>query len=96
MQRDCVEYSESYKRRITHHLNLLADDSTGVSLYKITADYRKNNQNKPDYFVLGRSIKEAKQRFKERISWLDIYGCEICDDDVAKNIVSNPIHYIVF
>lgn len=96
MSGDCVEYSESYKRIIAYHLNLLSDSSTGVSLYKITADYRKNNPNKLNYYVLGRSIKEAKQRFKNRISWLEIYGCEVCDADSAKNIVSNPIHYIVF
>lgn len=96
MQGDCVEYSESYKREIAHHLNLLSDSSTSVSLYKVTADYRKNNPNKPNYYVLGRSIKEAKQRFKNRISWLEIYGYKVCDDETAKDIVSNPIHHIVF
>lgn len=90
------EYSESRKREITHHLNLLSDTSTGINLYKVTADYRKNNPNKPNYYILARSIKEAKQRFKTRISWLDIYSCEVCDNETAKDIVSNPIHYIVF
>ncbi len=90
------EYSEDWKRRIAHYLNLLSDSSTGISLYKVTADYRKNNLSKPNYYVLGKSIKEAKQRFKNHISGLDIYGCEVCDDETAKDIVSNPIHYIVF
>ena len=90
------EYSESWKRKIAHHLNLLSDSSTGVSLYKITADYERKKQNKPSYYVLGKSAKEAKQKFKNCISWLEIYGCEVCDNEIAKAIVSKPINYIVF
>lgn len=67
-----------------------------VCLYRITADYRKDNPHKPDYYVLAKSAKEAKHRVRSRITWLHIYGCEIVGDKEAGHIVENPMHYIVF
>lgn len=66
-----------------------------VKLYKITADYRKNNPNKPHYYVRGKTIKEAKERFKNLISGLDIYGVEVCTEDIAKKIIVEPTKHIV-
>lgn len=65
-------------------------------LFRVTADYRKNNPNKPHYYVLAKNRKEAKIRFKNRISWLDIYNVEICNENDTKTILYNPMEYIVF
>ena len=92
------EYSDFYKKKIAHQLQLISDSSTGFKLYKVTADYRKNNPNKPHYYVLGRSSKEAKQRFKSHIAYshLDVYNIEVCENSLAKEIISEPIkHYVV-
>lgn len=66
-----------------------------IKLYRITADYRKNNPNKPRYYVRARNTKEAKSRFKNRISWLDIYGVEAVDINDAKVIISEPAKHII-
>lgn len=92
------EYSDFYKKKIAHQLQLISDSSTGFKLYKVTADYRKNNSNKSYYYVLGKSSKEAKQRFRSHpaYSHLDIYDIEVCEDSLAKEIISEPIkHYVV-
>lgn len=69
--------------------------SNKTKLYKVTADYRKNNPNKPHYYVRAKTKKEAKERFKNLISWLDIYDIEVCEDSVAKEVMSKPIKYII-
>lgn len=92
------EYSDFYKKKIAYQLQLISDSSTGFKLYKVTADYRKNNSNKSYYYVLGKSSKEAKQRFRSHpaYSHLDIYDIEVCEDSLAKEIISEPIkHYVV-
>lgn len=66
-----------------------------IRLYRITADYRKNNPNKPHYYVWGRNIKEAKDRFKDRINWLNIYAVEICEDSVTEEIIKEPMKHII-
>lgn len=57
-----------------------------MNLYKITADYRPKNPNKPEYYVWGENTKEAKKRFNDRINWLKIYGCEKVNDDKVDGI----------
>lgn len=64
-------------------------------LYKITADYRKNNPNKPHYYVRAKTVKEAKERFKNLISWLDIYGIEVCTKNIANKIAAEPTKHII-
>lgn len=51
-------------------------DQLKNKLFRITADYRKNNTNKPIYYVAAKSKKEAKQLFSSKFSWLNIYGIE--------------------
>ncbi len=69
----------------------------GVKLYCVTADYRKHNPNKPHYYVAGHNPREARQRFKDRISWLDIYGVEeVTDETLIQNILNKPLNYIYF
>ena len=69
--------------------------SDEVKIYKVTADYRKNNPNKPHYYVVARNQKEARDRFKNRISWLDIHDVEVCEDSIAKVIIAAPMKHIL-
>ncbi len=69
----------------------------GVKLYAVTADYRKHNPNKPIYYVAGHNAREARERFKEHITWLDIYGVgEVADAKRINEILNSPYHYICF
>lgn len=66
-------------------------------LYAVTADYRKHNSNKPVYYVAATSAKTAKEKFKSRISWLDIYAVEeVVEADRKEKIISHPEKYICF
>lgn len=66
-------------------------------LFKITADYRKNNEKKPHYYVVTENAKSACKKFKSRISWLDIYGCDEVENNEEKEyILQNPYKFIVF
>lgn len=66
-----------------------------IKLYKITADYRKDNPKKPQYYVWGRTKKEAKDRFNNLISCLKIYDVEVCDDSVVIKITAEPLKHII-
>lgn len=66
-----------------------------VKLYMVTADYRKDNPNKPHYYVRATTKKEAKEIFRNTISWLDVYGVELCEDSVANQIIAEPMKHIV-
>ena len=65
-------------------------------IYKITADYRPKNPNKPTYYVMAHSKKSAKETFSEIISWLKMYSCEECDEEEKNRILSDPCHYFIF
>ena len=65
-------------------------------VYKITADYRPNNPNKPIYYVMARNKASAKETFSKIISWLKIYACEECDKEEEDRIMNDPCHYFVF
>lgn len=69
--------------------------SNEVKLYKVTADYRKHNPDKPHYYVRAKTKIEAKERFKNTISWLDIYNVEVCDDSIVNVIIAEPMKHII-
>lgn len=69
--------------------------SNEVKLYKVTADYRKHNPDKPHYYVRAKTKKEAKEKFKNTISWLDIYNVEVCDDSIVNVIIAEPMKHII-
>lgn len=51
--------------------------------YKITADYRPRNKNKPTYVCGvpdGTTPRHMKTLFKSLYTWLDIYGIEAVDE----------------
>ena len=65
-------------------------------MFEITADYRPNNPNKPKYYVLADSRREAKEKFAQIISWLKIY--EVVgpiDTDLAEEILRHPEKNII-
>lgn len=64
-------------------------------LYEITADYRPKNPKKPKYYVIAETAKEAKEKFKSRITWLQIYNIEQVDDENAREIVKHYEKHIV-
>lgn len=67
----------------------------GWRIYRITADYRKMNPNKPFYFVYATNSRNAKQRFTDCFEWLDIYGCEECDYNLMRYVMSHRAKYII-
>lgn len=66
-----------------------------MKLYRIFADYRKSNPNHPCYYVSAETEKMAKDRFKGRITWLDIYEVELCREDEARKVLSEPMKHII-
>ena len=66
-----------------------------IKMFKIHADYRKNNSHINWYYVIANTQKEAKEKFKNKISWLDIYKAEICTDEESKVVIQNPAKYIL-
>lgn len=66
-----------------------------TELYVITADYRPNNPNKPKYYVVASSKKEAREKFSRLISWLKIYGVEAVDPSESVHIINHPEKHII-
>lgn len=68
-----------------------------VKLYAINADYRKWNKGVNWYYVIARTPCEARKRFANRISWLDIYEVkEVTDKCFATVVMTSPSRYICF
>lgn len=65
------------------------------TLFKIHADYRKNNPVKNLYYVLATNKREAKKKFTNLITWLDVYSVEECLKEETDNILSNPSKHII-
>lgn len=75
---------------------LTLDD--GMKLFAIDAGYRNTNiaVNWPHY-VRAKNFREARQRFKSRITWLDVYGVrEVTDTALIQDVLSSPRKYICF
>ena len=72
-----------------------ADMGAEMKMFKIHADYRKNNPHTNWYYVIANTKKEAKEKFKDTISWLDIYKVESCTEEEVRMVISNPYNYIL-
>lgn len=70
----------------------------GVKMYKVRAGYcEKRPECCGIYYVFGRTKKEATKRFKERISWLDVYEVVLLDDSKAEEVMNDsPRKRILF
>ena len=67
-----------------------------MRLFEIEADYRPNNDNKPRYYVLAKSKRDAKRKFENKVTWLDVYGCkEVVDEEMSDYIYAHPEQYIL-
>lgn len=79
------------------YIKRILDKNKDLKLYKIFADYRPKDIIKEHwYYVLGKNQKDAKVRFKRKITWLKIYEITECDEDISTEVISNPDKYIVF
>ena len=65
------------------------------NVYEITADYRPRNPDKPKYYVVAKTEREAKKKLMAKISWLKIYSCNLLDESIARGIVKQPEKYII-
>lgn len=63
-------------------------------LFAITADYRPQNPHKPKYYIQCETAKQAKQIFKNYVTWLKIYNVEPCDEETTKRIIAEPEKYL--
>ena len=49
------------------------------------------------YYVRAKNAREARKRFKDRITWLDVYGVrEVTDAALIQDVLSSPRKYICF
>jgi hypothetical protein len=68
-----------------------------MNLYAVFADYRKDNEHRYPYYVRANSIREARTKFQDKISWLTILKIEpVTDKELCHRIFSNPLGYIFF
>ena len=70
--------------------------NTEKKIFKIHADYRKNNPHINWYYIYAHTKKEAKEQFKRTISWLDVYRVEECTEEESKTIIESPEKHILF
>lgn len=69
----------------------------GAKLFAVNAGYRKTDVGANWYYVRAKNAHEARKRFKDRITWLDIYGVsEVTDAILMQDVLSSPRKYICF
>lgn len=71
--------------------------SEGMKLFAVNAGYRKTDVGTNWYYVRAKNAREARKRFKDRITWLDVYGVrEVTDAALIQDVLSSPRKYICF
>ena len=71
--------------------------SEGMKLFAVNAGYRKTDVGTNWYYVRAKNAREARKRFKDRITWLDVYGIrEVTDAALIQDVLSSPRKYICF
>lgn len=71
--------------------------SEGMKLFAVNAGYRKTDVGTNWYYVRAKNAREARKRFKGRITWLDVYGVrEVTDAALIQDVLSAPRKYICF
>lgn len=62
-----------------------------MKLFAVYADYRgPEYAERHPYYVEAENKRQAKERFRECVSWLKICRIEPVADDVAREIISQP------
>lgn len=66
-------------------------------IFKIIADYRPHNPDKPNYFIAADTPQEAREHFCKIVPYMKVYGCrEIKDPAMIQELMNNRYKYIVF
>lgn len=69
----------------------------GAKLFAVNAGYRKTDVGTNWYYVRAKNAREARKRFKDRITWLDVYDIrEVTDAALIQDVLSSPRKYICF
>jgi uncharacterized protein YukJ len=84
LQKYYREIAEEYARRICN------DE---LKLFKIAADYRPSNPNKPIYYLVDKNKSHVKKRFLTTLSYMKIYQCEEVDKESAIKFFEYPMEY---
>ena len=71
--------------------------SEGMKLFAVNAGYRKTDVGTNWYYVRAKNAREAHKRFKDQMTWLDVYGVrEVTDAELIQDVLSSPRKYICF
>ena len=62
----------------------------GVRLYEIKATYAKTVRAS-SYYILAKTLREAKRRFRSTFTWLDVVGVRLISGEEAESILTNPL-----
>lgn len=69
----------------------------GAKLFAVNAGYRKTDVGTNWYYVRAKNAREARKRFKDWITWLDVYVIrEVTDVALIQDVLSSPRKYICF
>lgn len=70
----------------------LHDDFDKVELFRIWADYRspKVLTHKNYYYVYAWTTKQARDYFKKKITWLNIYSIKVLSEEERTEIENKP------
>ena len=83
--------SHKFVKNVKEMISIVKNDSNGISLYEITADYRPYNEANPVYYVLSTSVKHAKQFFSHIAPWLKIYQCVELREERAVEVLKQHL-----
>lgn len=71
----------------------LQDD---YKLFAINADYRPQNKSNSWYYVVAKNSKAAREKFKTRITWLNVYAVkEVLDHAEMNSVILQPLNHII-
>lgn len=60
-------------------------------------DFSETDRWGDPVYVRAKNAREARKRFKDRITWLDVYGIrEVTDAALIQDVLSSPRKYICF
>lgn len=69
----------------------------GMRLFAVNAGYRKSDIDTTWYYIRATNATEARKRFKNTVTWLDIYKVkEVTDETLIRDVLSSPLRYICF
>lgn len=88
----------SYRQKVLKQIDLITDETNSFWLYWVKADYRPNNPDKPIYYVIAESERNAKRRFENLTAFnhLKVYQTgKVSNIDDVCEILMHPYEYIV-